>query len=580
MSCVGGTKTRYRSCRDKNGKNVGDCKGDTMAYDDCGSALCTPAPFSSYGIPRPSIWPKNFAEWTEWETWWDCSKTCDGGETVRYRDCEENGKWMPGCPGKDTNKKECNTQSCSGESAPPKPDQRYSGSAKLPSSSQLSQSSSQSKSSTKQSTSGGAVSWSSWSDWAKCSASCDGGTRTRWRECNDDKKKLASGCEGEYMDTDTCESTPCQSESSWIPWSKWTKCSASCDGGTRTRWRECNDDKKNLAAGCEGEYMDTGTCGSTPCQSESSWTPWSEWTKCSASCDGGTRTRWRECNDDKKKLATGCEGEYMDTGTCESTPCQSESSWTPWSEWTKCSASCDDGTRTRWRECNDDKKNLATGCEGEYMDTGTCESTPCQSESSWTPWSEWTKCSASCDDGTRTRWRECNDDKKNLATGCEGEYMDTGTCESTPCQSESSWTPWSEWTKCSASCDGGSRTRWRECNDAKRNLATGCEGEYMDESDCGSAPCVATSSSPKQPSSGSEVKNWSTWNDWSSCSATCGGGTRSRLRECEGPNESLAVDCEGGYMESSDCGSQPCQSSFRAGSIQGSPDQSKKIISA
>lgn len=59
---------------------------------------------------------ENFAEWTQWETWWDCSKTCGGGETVRYRDCEENGKWMPGCPGKDTNKKECNTQSCSGES--------------------------------------------------------------------------------------------------------------------------------------------------------------------------------------------------------------------------------------------------------------------------------------------------------------------------------------------------------------------------------------------------------------------------------------------------------------------------------
>ena len=46
---------------------------------------------------------------------------------------------------------------------------------------------------------------------------------------------------------------------------------------------------------------------------------------------------------------------------------------------------------------------------------------------------------------------------------------------------------------------------------------------------------------------------WSEFGDFSSCSATCGGGTRTRTRTCEGGN-----DCPGSDTETEDCNTDAC----------------------
>ena len=50
---------------------------------------------------------------------------------------------------------------------------------------------------------------------------------------------------------------------------------------------------------------------------------------------------------------------------------------------------------------------------------------------------------------------------------------------------------------------------------------------------------------------------WSDWSPWTDCSRTCGGGRRSRMRECltEG---AAKLDCTGDVVQIEDCSTQPC----------------------
>ena len=54
------------------------------------------------------------------------------------------------------------------------------------------------------------LSWSSWSEWSGCSDTCGGGSRYRWRECQDEAQELQYGCQGDYLMLDeNCNSQPC-----------------------------------------------------------------------------------------------------------------------------------------------------------------------------------------------------------------------------------------------------------------------------------------------------------------------------------------------------------------------------------
>ena len=63
--------------------------------------------------------------------------------------------------------------------------------------------------------------------------------------------------------------------------------------------------------------------------------------------------------------------------------------------------------------------------------------------------------------------------------------------------------------------------------------------------------------------------SWSEWNAWSSCSQSCGGGRRTRDRECEDKAISSATtrklrnnfqsQCTGDFQETRSCGDVPCQ---------------------
>ena len=95
-------------------------------------------------------------------------------------------------------------------------------------------------------------------------------------------------------------------------------------------------------------------------------------------------------------------------------------------------------------------------------------------------------------------------------------------CNDAPCPD---WSPWTPWTQCTVSCGGGTQRRTRDCVAARyTGVDTGaCEGAAEEAAECGTSSCPA----------------FSPWSSWSACSASCGGGARSRERHCQADGEEV-----------------------------------------
>ncbi|XP_023931419.1 CUB and sushi domain-containing protein 3-like isoform X1 [Lingula anatina] len=167
----------------------------------------------------------------------------------------------------------------------------------------------------------------------------------------------------------------------------------------------------------------------------------------------------------------------------------------------------------------------------------------------WSSWSSWSTCSVTCGEGIQNRERQCDSPPpSNGGNTCSGSGDQSRQCNTTPCIVHGGWSTWSSWSNCSATCGGGVQSRSRQCNDPPpSSIGNPCSGISYKSRLCNMQPC---------PVHG----EWGTWGSWSSCSATCGEGTRSRLRQCDKPPPTSGGNtCSGSNTETSACAMQSCQ---------------------
>ncbi|XP_054272557.1 hemicentin-1-like [Macrosteles quadrilineatus] len=115
------------------------------------------------------------------------------------------------------------------------------------------------------------------------------------------------------------------------------------------------------------------------------------------------------------------------------------------------------------------------------------------------------------------------------------------------------WTDWTAWTVCSKSCGGGKESRERQCGHNTNTSSafvefdlSECVGDKIQSRPCNVLPCQVHG-------------GWSEWTDWTSCSESCGRGTRRRYRRCDSPAPALGGDtCLGSDGEQETCTIQPC----------------------
>ncbi|XP_062257425.1 thrombospondin-2 isoform X1 [Platichthys flesus] len=172
---------------------------------------------------------------------------------------------------------------------------------------------------------------------------------------------------------------------------------------------------------------------------------------------------------------------------------------------------------------------------------------PKYSEDGWSPWSEWTECTVTCGTGTQQRGRSCD----ATSNPCTGPSIQTRKCSLSRCDSrvrqDGGWSLWSPWSSCSVTCGEGQITRIRHCNAPMPQLGgKDCEGSGRETQRCTAEPC---------PVDG----GWGPWSPWATCSATCGGGVRSRTRECNSPQPQYGgKKCIGEADDSDSCIKKEC----------------------
>jgi len=88
----------------------------------------------------------------------------------------------------------------------------------------------------------------------------------------------------------SCNTHPCPVNCHLSIWSGWSKCSAECGGGVQQRLREVKQAMRYNGKPC-GATSETKSCDNQACEKDCALGSWTKWSKCSKECDGGTRKR-------------------------------------------------------------------------------------------------------------------------------------------------------------------------------------------------------------------------------------------------------------------------------------------------
>jgi len=87
-----------------------------------------------------------------------------------------------------------------------------------------------------------------------------------------------------------CNQKKCPIDCEMSEWSGWSKCTADCEGGVRSRTRSLIVKPKNGGTACN-TASETEACNTGSCDRDCTLTPWTPWTPCSVACGTGFQNK-------------------------------------------------------------------------------------------------------------------------------------------------------------------------------------------------------------------------------------------------------------------------------------------------
>jgi len=468
-----------------------DCTGSQKEIRPCGIGPC-----NSYG-PAPIA-----CRWGPWSPWGTC--TCEGfrerGRSVAQR--AQNGGLV--CTGPLRGTRAC-VPTCESKSVD--------------------------------------CSFSVWTSWSQCSASCDGGQKYHSRTLDAHAARFGYGCHGRLEEVTPCNTMVCTAplDCKYGDWARWSSCSKSCDGGQKSRSRTVSQYPMLGGAPCaNGALRQVAGCGLKTCSpwspSDCKWGTWADWHTCSATCGKGRRFRERNVDTWATHNGKRCRGRYQDYQDCKLPLCSkppTDCTFMVWSTWSQCFDSCA-GHKERTRQIS----NFAVGaggkpCQGPLRQVTSCaaqDSAACRGKSGSLncelgDWSLWSACTKSCSGGQHFQHRRVLQQARGSGIPCDTSLKVTAACNTIACAGtdpvDCAWAPWGGFSACTATCGGGEMRRHRSIQTEAMNGGAACSrGSTVDLRPCRMDACDGTG-----------FCTWAPWSAWLECSATCGPGQKRRRRD-------------------------------------------------
>jgi hypothetical protein len=394
-----------------------------------------------------------------------------------------------------------------------------------------------------------------WSSWGACTKTCvEGGTygyKTR------DRGRVGpfnggKACHGHTSDDSLCNTFPCPSECQAGPWGMWSACTQTCSSSlkthgymirSRTSIPETNGGKA-CGANWQMQHCNTHLCA-FDCYFE-------EWKNgpCSKSCTptggaAGTRLKTRG-KIGPRVGGKDCAGPLEMTETCNNVACAIDCTFTQWGQWSACDKTCGSGGRTRHREKKGGDPN-GKDCVGPTTMMEACNAFGCPVDCKWTPWNGWQPCSKTCGlDGVSSRGRAFDPSPSNGGAECPGTFVEMIECNVKPCPVDCKYESWLQWSLCSTTCGSGKRFRTRLKQFGAFYGGKQCYASPKEDQPCQLGECPVDCRHDE-------------WQEWSTCSKTCGKGTRSALRELLHAKHGGSSDCpKGDLNKTEECNVKAC----------------------
>jgi len=348
--------------------------------EGCDSAVSESRPCHQ-GIP----WSVRPCKMSDWSSWGECSVTCGSGQRGRTRTVtppENGGEYCE--PASLSELEGCKERSC-----------------------------------VKQVCVDGE--WGDWEEWSPCDVSCGGGTTFRRRHMAVAANECGKPAEGLSREEAFCNVDHCHAARDCVlsEWSDWTSCSATCNGNQK-RERSIIQHGRSGGVLCDGDIHETQPCNPglfdpypDGCGQEETkdckMGNWTEWSECSATCDGGAKVKRRAIVQHRANGGRPCTGSLTKIQGCAEDQCEGGDpvacEFGDWRDWSACDQ-CD-GERKRKRNIKQYAQNGGSNCDafaGEEVDK--CPRSCVPGFCTWSTWGSWGSCHGCGRSARRERTRE------------------------------------------------------------------------------------------------------------------------------------------------------------------------------
>ena len=380
------------------------------------------------------------------------------------------------------------------------------------------------------------------SDWiwsGACSEECGGGTELASRAVIVNNQFGGVSCPplttqrpcNTFVCPEDCEGT----------FEETSPCTVSCGGGVRQL--AFNVTKSEVGTGLcsdRGRIIEE-ECNLEPCPVDCIGS-WSDWSACTASCDGGKQTRSFIVSEGEK-FGGLCENKNkIETRDCNTHGCplDCEGYYTSWSS---CNSSCGGGTQTKSFVVTKTESGGGTCENRNSVLSQTCNTEPCP-ENCEGHWGDYGSCSKECGGGTQTRNFIVTKDELYGGICANKDGVESRGCNNQPCPRDCSGY-WSTWSTCSRTCDGGTQTRNFIVRTSEAYGGVCPDKGSRESQACNTNPCPTNCEGY--------------WSSWGACSKTCGGGTQTRSFVVTKSEANGGICTNRSKTESKNCNTQCCK---------------------